>query len=70
MPDCTASLRNEALDAERLCRWRIAGILWKQAISHYPAGTGAMRAADIARMQARSESCLATARQEEARRLS
>jgi hypothetical protein len=53
-----------AQDAERRLDWRMAAIHWKQAISHYPAGTGALRAADISRMNERAESCLRTAREQ------
>jgi hypothetical protein len=65
----TAQLRNSAMEAERLLLWNSAANLWEMAIAAYPAGRGALRATDIAKMHARAASCAATAREEASRKV-
>jgi hypothetical protein len=56
----TATYRGMALKAEKELDWAVAAQWWGKAISKYPS-KGALASADIARMQARLESCLAMA---------
>ena len=58
MQATTASLRKQAQQHESRREWMEARSCWLEAIRLYPAGSGALRAADIRRMDANADRCL------------